>query len=180
MKNLQTMQHVVLEENEQILAILREHKFLLSVKILFWFVIWLIPYGIRLGLEYFGFSFPDAATENIWLLLEDLYRLLALMGLLMIVAFYYLNVHIVTTDRLIDRDQLAIYRHRSVELDIKRIQNVSTHISGFWGHLFNYGHVNVESAGENPNITFENVADPQKVKRIILDYYYSTAPDASE
>lgn len=159
-------------DDEKILVITREDKFLLVTKLFFWLIVFVLPFLLESILVLYLPNFVNSNAFTIWLLIRDLYLLLCFMGLLMIAAFYYLNVHVVTTKRIVDIDQVGIARHHIVEVDMNKIQHVSSEVKGSWGHLFNYGTVNVESAGEGANIAFENVDNPKAIKRVIMDNYY--------
>ena len=158
-----------LEENETILILVRESKFLLILKIFLAFFILAIPFIAEEVVGFFWFGFSSPPVSDIWALIKDMYLLLGITGTYLMLVLYHLNVHIVTNKRVIDSDQYTLTQHRVVEAHLNRIQDVAADITGFWGNIINYGDVKVQTAGEHPNINFENVSDPRKIKRLILD-----------
>lgn len=82
---------------------------------------------------------------------------------------YYLDVWVVTDDRVIDVDQKTLFSRSISELDLASIQDVTTDIKGFFPTLFDYGDVMVKTASDNPNIIFRNVPHPNKIRADLVD-----------
>ena len=81
---------------------------------------------------------------------------------------YYLDLWIVTNDRIIDIEQFGLF-HRSVtELDLFRIQDVTTHVLGFFPTVFHYGDVVITTASQNANIVFRNVPQPDHIRQELI------------
>lgn len=158
--------------SEKVLLIVREHKFLLFMRVLLWALVAAIP----LGIEQVIFPVADFLGINslseIWTVIKISYWILALSSLFVIFALYLLNVHIVTDARLVDSDQIAITHHRVTEAHLDKVQDVSAKVKGVFGHVINYGNVEIQSAGDIPKMTFENVGNPREIKRLILDAHY--------
>lgn len=165
--------HINLENEEEVLLIVREHIFSLGGKILIWLTVTLIPFGLQILIKPYIESYAASNGIYMWNLIKDVYLLLAVLALFVILTIYYLNVYIVTNKRVIDMDQIGITHHRTSETHMNRIQDVSASLKGVWGSLFNFGDVDVQSAGDIAKITFEKVPKPKKVKRVILDTMYS-------
>ena len=82
---------------------------------------------------------------------------------------WFFNIYIVTNERIIDIDfKFLLYKHFS-EAELHKIQDISFTSSGLGATLFNYGNVNIETAGETPTLEFEIVPHPQKVVETIRD-----------
>jgi hypothetical protein len=80
---------------------------------------------------------------------------------------WFFNIYIVTNERIIDIDfKFLLYKHFS-EAEHSKIQDISFTSSGIGATLFNYGNVNVQTAGETPTLEFEIVPHPQKVVETI-------------
>ena len=82
---------------------------------------------------------------------------------------YYLDIDIVTNDRIIDIEQKGLFGRSISELDLSRIQDVHSEIKGIFPSLFNFGTVVVQTAGEDKNFVFEQVPDPHAVRQRILE-----------
>lgn len=81
---------------------------------------------------------------------------------------HYLDVSIITTDRLVTIRQIGLFNRRVAELSLLRIQDVSAQMNGYWQSLFQYGTVIVETAGDVPNFVMNYVPKPHLVANTIL------------
>jgi len=84
-------------------------------------------------------------------------------------VLYYLDVWVVTNDRIVDVDQITLFSRTISELDLASIQDVTTDIKGFFPTLFDYGQVIVKTASDNPNIVFQQIPHPNKVRAELVD-----------
>jgi len=81
---------------------------------------------------------------------------------------YYLDVWIVTDQRIINIEQASLFRRRISELEMGKIQDVTSQVQGIIPTLFRYGYVYVQTAGEKERFVFCEVPNPAKVKNIIM------------
>lgn len=81
---------------------------------------------------------------------------------------YYLDVWIVTDQRIINIEQGSLFRRRISELEMGKIQDVTSQVQGVIPTLFRYGYVYVQTAGEKERFVFCQVPNPAKVKNIIM------------
>jgi hypothetical protein len=82
---------------------------------------------------------------------------------------YYLDVWIVTNKRIINIEQLGLFRREISELDHVKIQDVTSEVKGLIPTLFNYGYIYVQTAGEKERFVFKQVPDPVRVRNIIME-----------
>ena len=81
---------------------------------------------------------------------------------------YYLDVWIVTTQRIINIEQAGLFSRQISELEHSKIQDVTSEVKGLIPTLFQHGYVYVQTAGEKARFTFKQVPDPVKVRNIIM------------
>jgi len=81
---------------------------------------------------------------------------------------FYLDLWIVTNDRIVDIEQFGLFSRTTSELDLYRIQDVSVNISGFFPTIFKYGNVTVKTASSNSDIVFRNVPNPNQVRQGLI------------
>ncbi|MDO8513478.1 MAG: PH domain-containing protein [bacterium] len=90
---------------------------------------------------------------------------------------YYFDVLIITDERLVNIEQNGLFNRHISELDLLRVQNVSTSVKGILPTMFDYGCVVVQTAGENPmsgansrtsDFTMESMPGPQHIAQTIL------------
>lgn len=79
------------------------------------------------------------------------------------------NVGIVTNRRLIDIDYNGIMYREFSATAISKVEEVTVKTGGFIPALFNYGDVFVQTAGQEQNIEYLKVPDPNSVVKVIND-----------
>jgi len=81
---------------------------------------------------------------------------------------YYLDVTIVTSNRIINIDQINIFYRKVAGAKFDFVQDVRAEVTGILQRIFNYGTVMIQTAGEQPNFILENIPQPAMVARNIL------------
>jgi len=94
--------------------------------------------------------------------------------ILWLVAFifwidYYFDVWIVTDRRIIDIEQLGLFRRNVSELEHSKIQDVTTEIHGILPTLLKYGFVYVQTAGKKTRFIFKQVPRPMMIRKMVLN-----------
>jgi uncharacterized membrane protein YdbT with pleckstrin-like domain len=74
------------------------------------------------------------------------------------------NIWAVTDLRVID--EYGVFSHNSKESPLDKINNVSYNQT-FWGRLFGYGNVQIQTAAEVGSTTYRNVEKPKELKDTI-------------
>ena len=157
--------------DEKVYIAVREHWVLLALRIAVWsiFVILLVAFYT------FGPSavpiFFEGSQALITKLATELYLIGLALSLLIIFVLYYLNLHIITSLRIVDIDQSGLFHHAISELNIDKIEDVTSETKGVLGNIFDYGTVYVQTAGAKERFEFNNVPNPARLVKIILDLY---------
>ena len=82
---------------------------------------------------------------------------------------FYLDVWIITNDRLVDIRQVSLFSRTIAEVDLYQIQDATSEVKGFWASMFNYGNIHLQTAGPVPRFILFNVPDPSNLREKILD-----------
>lgn len=82
---------------------------------------------------------------------------------------YYLDVFVVTNRRVVDIEQRGLLSRTVAEQPLYRIQDVTSEINGAMAHIFHYGNVYIQTAGEKGRFFFQHVPNPENVVREILN-----------
>jgi hypothetical protein len=80
---------------------------------------------------------------------------------------WFFNVNIITDERIIDIDFPSILYKDISETKIDQVQDISIKIGGFIRSLFNFGDINIQTAGTQPEIKFEAVPNPEQVLKVL-------------
>lgn len=115
-------------------------------------VIDLIPVQISLSLVLVGYMFWYLGTFG-YILLNFL--------------FWFYNVNIVTSQRIVDVDFIYLLYNEISSTVIEKVEDVTYKRAGLFGSLFDFGNVFVQTAGTIPNIEFLHVPKPSIVAKII-------------
>ena len=159
------------QSNEEVYLIIREHWFNLFLKLLAWFLFIIALIAMD---HYIPIYAPIILTDpyiTYFALFKNIYIIFTTLGLFMIWTLYYLNIQIITSRRIVDVDQQSLFSHRVSELDMAKIEDVTGETKGFFGTIFSYGNVYVQTAGTIEHFVFHNIPHPDKVEKLILDIY---------
>ena len=76
---------------------------------------------------------------------------------------HHLDLWIVTNERLIDVEQKGIFRREVSSLRLERVQDITAEVDGVIATFLKFGDLKVQNAGDTPEFTITNIADPQRV-----------------
>lgn len=121
--------------------------------------------------------FPDVFSSE---LVNSLITLAGSAYLLFIIALllygfvdFYLDVYIITDERIVDIRQAGFFKRQIAELHLREVQDVSAAVDGFFATFFHYGDVHIQTAGERENFIFYSVPHPYRVAKKIADLHES-------
>lgn len=81
---------------------------------------------------------------------------------------FYLDILIVTNDRLIDMEQNGVFARTIAEVDLYQIQDVTSEVKGVLETMFNYGNISIQTAGSVPKFIVHDIHNPHALRREIL------------
>ncbi len=104
-----------------------------------------------------------------------------LLGVRLLVV-HFLNVFVITEDRIIDIDQRGLFDRTISETTYDKIQDVSTRVRGIFHTLFHFGSVIIQTAGTQANIELHSVKDPERIQQAIISVQreYHSATDSTD
>lgn len=147
-------------EGEKVILMLRAH----PITQLPWIINSIIVFIVLLGFDLF---FLSLLKTNQALILNIFMIVFILSYIWFNYLNWYFNVGIVTNERIIDVDfSHIIYKEMSIS-KLESVEDITTKSAGFFGSVFNYGDIFVQTAGTNVNIEFYHVPQPSEVVHII-------------
>lgn len=162
------------DPDEDILLLVRAHKITnfkwIIPAVLIFFVPFFLP-GIIINLGFGSIlNLPPTYLTAFIVINYLLVLIITFEGFL----YWYFNVNLVTSKRVIDIDFESLL-FKNVDLaPLEEIQEANSTIAGILGTIFNFGTVIAETAGETVEIDFRDVPKPDKIADFIID----TAQDA--
>ena len=146
-------------------------------------VLALIPAG---GYLLIAYSQPgvlaDPIVRPLLVLVASSYYLLIWLGFMAQFVDYYLDSWIVTTDKIYDIEQNGLFSRVTAELELSKIQDITSEVKGIIPTIFNYGNVYIQTAAETDRFDFEQVHRPDDIRKAILELVEkqrTTAPPTS-
>ncbi len=161
-----------LEPGEEVIREVRIHWFFFLGQLLPYVVLFFLPFAIppalRLAPELapytafggWGDPIARAALGTWWLLIWS--------GAFNTFTRYFLNVWILTNDRIVDVFQKRFFNREVSSLFLNRVEDVTITTDGIMDSLLNIGTINVQTAGTHERFAMDNVPEPQILRDLIM------------
>jgi uncharacterized membrane protein YdbT with pleckstrin-like domain len=153
------------KDYENVLALLYRHWFTLYADILGFIILFLVPFIIR-------WFITDALTGwgamPLFNLLIAVYVLVWWLSVFYRITMYLLDTWIVTDHRIIDNEQRGFFNRTVSELHLNRIQDISVKVDGLIATFFDYGNIEIQTAGTEPKFIFKQIPHPNAVRELIM------------
>ncbi len=154
---------------EKIIHALRRHPITFLPTILLFLALILVPLALYIMIIN---MFPDwlygPISYPMLVLLASVYYLSICLFFYSYFVDFYLDMWIITNDRLIDIEQTGLFARTIAEVDLYQIQDVTSDVRGFFPSFFNYGTLSLQTAGTIPKFIFYNIPRPHKLREEIL------------
>ncbi len=165
---MQTSMLIKQKSYEKVIHVLRRH-WLTFIPFLFLYASLLVVPIIVGG--FIRTSFPDMFdTPFIYgasVLFGSVYYLCIIAFFFTQFVDFYLDMTIITNDRIVDIEQSGLFKRVISELDLFQIQDVTTEVHGIGGTLFGYGNIFVKTASNN-NIVFQDIPHPNNIREQLI------------
>lgn len=155
-------------KEEKIVLVLRRHWLIFFKHFFASFLLAFIPVAGYFLIHRFTQHFSNNQYFPLVVLLVSAYYMFVLVYFYMGILDYYLDVWIVTNERIINVVQNGMFKRIVAEQNIYRVQDVTAEVNGMIETFFRFGTVSVQTAGTRHRFEFEQVPNPYKVKRYIM------------
>lgn len=153
------------EADEVVYILTRPHPFSFIGE----FLIFLFLEIFSLTGQYLVFAQRMGVITDILVIMLGFFSMFVAMVYFVALIDNYYDISIVTNDRLITIDQEQLFYRKVSELVLTDVQDVSSTVKGFFPTLFDYGDVEIQTAGEKVNFLMSKVAHPREVAMILTD-----------
>lgn len=157
-------------EDEEVKFILRRHRITLLPMVLIFSGMTFLP------LAFYSLLVPYVLTAFVYKPYSEIYFLIITIyyGFLWIIFFiewldYFLDIWIITDQRIIDIQQKNLFHRVSSEIDLKRVQDISSAVEGIFQTFLQFGDIKVQTASEENSISLKQVPHPVTVRREIME-----------
>ena len=158
-----------LKPYEHVEMLIRKHPIFLVWDIVLFAILAAIPLGVMLLLQQVSPTLlTGAISMPIVAVLGSIYYLAIWLFFFSMAIDYYLDIWVVTNDRLIAVQQQGLFARTISEMDLWLVQDVTSEVKGISATIFGYGTLSLETAGKEERFHFINAADPSHVRQHIL------------
>lgn len=155
---------------EEVIFKLHRHPLTFIPIIGLFLIMLIVPIGVYFLIDslFPALLVKDTTLYAVTVLLGSTYFLLSYVFFYVRFIDYYLDMWVVTNDRIVDIEQHGLFNRVITELDLFRIQDVTANVSGLFGTLFRYGDVIITTASANTHIVFRNVPGPNHIRERLI------------
>jgi len=155
---------------EHVIFTLRRHWITFLPTIIIFVILAALPFGVALGVN---ILFPETAWNEsvaypIIVLTTSVYCLFTLLFFYIRFIDYYLDLWLVTNERIIDIAQNGLFSRTTTELELGRIQDVTTDVRGVIPTFLHYGDLTVTTASSTNTIIFHEISNPDHVRQELI------------
>lgn len=156
-----------LHENETVLMTIRRHWFILLAPSFLIFILLLLPVTL---LPLIPFAFPEVeiGLGSLSNFILSLYLMFLLAFAFLIWMNYYLDVWIITTERIIDIEQHNLFSRTISEFPMSRVQDISIDVHGVIETFLKFGDLKVQTAGSQNGFVINDAPHLYEAKDAIL------------
>lgn len=170
----QAFKLIEFDKDERLLYEVRKHWFGLFLIYATGLLVSLALIGIALGAALMGAGDDLGTGVNLSslqlpvILICFLTAILVAIGTAIGAFLYKTNVILVTSDKISQLLNTSLFNRKISQLSIGDVQDVSVHQRGIFAHLFKYGTITIETAGEQQNYYFTFVPFPYETAKVIV------------
>ena len=155
---------------ERVFLLIRRHWMIFSAMFAI-IVVLIIPVFILVFYWWFNSEVFSGPLGNFVIVLGGIYTLAVLCLTLFGFVNYYLDVYIVTNERIVDIKQNGFFRREIAELHLRQVQDVEARVEGVLQTMLHYGNIYIQTAGERENFVFEDVPHPYTLAKKIVELH---------
>lgn len=149
---------------------LRRHPVTFLKHIVLFLVLAGLPYGFfQVILEIYPWILSDSVAYPLLVLGASIYYLWIWLYFFGQFIDFYLDIWIVTNDRIVNIDQQGLFARTISELDLFKVQDVTSDVKGMIPTFFNYGDVHIQTAGTEKRFIFQKVHQPHVIRKRVID-----------
>lgn len=153
-----------IESDEQIFIVARHYPLAL-LPTLVMIVVMTVLGGAAITLAGMGQIIP----YNILIFTGSAFLLFMLLFTMVEFFDFYFDQYIVTDRRIVDISQQRLFSRSVAELPLEDVEDVNAKTSGYFGTIFDFGDVEIQTAGSKPNFNFSKILHPTQVAAMVID-----------
>lgn len=161
------------DDQEKLVLEIRKHLFGLFIIFLTGFLVIIatiaVSIALTIGLRNGSLQEVNAASYSaIFILVGLVLAILEGLAMLLGAYLYRSNVVFITNQKIAQVLYLTVFNRKISQLNVGDVQDVTVTQRGLFAHLFSYGTLVIETAGEQQNYTFTFVPSPYNAAKTII------------
>lgn len=157
--------------DEKLIFFTRKHWFLFFIIFAILFLMFIIPFTfLAISIRSYP-AFFVGSVVNLTIIISSMYLLFLMAAFLLSFINLYFDIMIVTNKRIIDINQKGLFNREINELDLLHVEDVSAKVAGILGTVFDFGSVEIQTAGTARNFLFSGVPHPRQICQTIQNQY---------
>ena len=153
--------------NEHVLMFLRRHWISVVKIVIINLSMAAMPLVFYVGVAGYSDFLETEAYFALFVLLVSAFYLFIILFAFANFVDYYLDVWIVTNQRVINIEQKGLFSREVSEKELGMMQDITSDVEGFWATVLNYGNVHIQTAAETERFVFKQVPYADEVARRI-------------
>lgn len=154
---------------EYIILYIHRHWIILFASIVKSLSLIVLPIVVYWGLSLQGVLEWQELSGLLFILGSSLFYLYVWLFLFNSLLDHYLDVWIVTNERIINVEQINLFSRLISEKQLDKMQDITVVAKGFWPTIFNYGDVHIQTAGSVERFVFKQIPNPRRIVNAITD-----------
>lgn len=157
-----------LNPDEKLIMIIRKHKIYYLKHALVLLFLFILPILLYLFLAFNLEDLFNPIIDTLFIIISSVYYLAILFFSLISWMNYYLDVWLVTNERIIEYEQKSPFHRETGELMLESIEDVSVRVEGIIPSIIKSGNVYVQTAGQAERFVFVDAPKPEDIKETII------------
>lgn len=153
--------------NEHVLMFLRRHWIVVFKIVLMNSFFAILPIIVYIILQGYTAVLEVEAYRAFLTILASAFYLFVILFAFANFVDYYLDVWIVTNERVINIEQKGLFSREISEKELGNMQDITSDVDGFWATILNYGNVYIQTAAEKERFVFKEIPFADEVARRI-------------
>lgn len=166
-----TLSEFIHQKSYERVELLVRHDWITFVPYLFiTLILAAIPLVLKMLLDnIFPGFLDDTVAFTLAILLGSVYYLSISLFFYTYFVTFYLDLLIITNDRLLEVTQTNLFYRSVSEMDIYHVQDVTSEVRGFFGSIFRYGNILIQDSSALTKFDLRQVPQPDKLREKILE-----------
>ncbi len=158
-----------LEESEVVLKIVRRHWFIMLGEVVGVLLAIVTPLALLFFIDKYTTETIEVLTNTYLILfVYALWILVVIIQAAFAWTNYYFDMWIITSKRIIHVEQKAMFSRVMSSFRLERIQDVTVDIHGLFHTVFDFGDIQVQTAGAERKFILETAPNPNELRDFIL------------